>query len=312
MRGGPPPSGAVVDEFDQLVATGPGGIERWWSVRAAFREYVPDDSAGREFARRVQRHVSRGEPASFIRLGDGEGNLLALRLGTYPALSAYCARKASVRHFGAPEVLPRTAGELLEPFHVAIRNADAVGFPRGTALEVLLRNRRSRIDVRGAYGIASVFAYLERFRDDLDLASKTGVSKMFHRDLLPYYQSLIDGRDIGLVSCHAELVDALRHRVGARSVTFYPVPKQATIGGQPGMDTGHVPGRCRELVEELRDCRPGMLYLVAAGIPAEIYCDVIRAAGGIALDIGSVADIWAGRRSRKITSQETVDRWRMT
>ena len=37
---------------------------------------------------------------------------------------------------------------------------------------------------------------------------------------------------------------------------------------------------------------------ISAGMLAKIYCGVIRAAGGVAVDIGSVADTWAGVRSR--------------
>jgi hypothetical protein len=49
--------------------------------------------------------------------------------------------------------------------------------------------------------------------------------------------------------------------------------------------------------------------LVAAGILGKIYCDVIRAAGGVAVDIGHVADLWAGRETRSYDQAELVAQW---
>jgi hypothetical protein len=77
------------------------------------------------------------------------------------------------------------------------------------------------------------------------------------------------------------------------------------------VDTGHYPGRYSVLVRELRRAQPRMLYFVAAGMLGKICCDVIRGAGGVAVDIGSVADLWAGVRSRRMFSNEELERWRI-
>ena len=43
-----------------------------------------------------------------------------------------------------------------------------------------------------------------------------------------------------------------------------------------------------------------LAVLVAAGVLGKVYCARIRAAGGIALDVGSAADHWCGHATRTI------------
>lgn len=304
---------AEIEEFERFVATHADGEPAFARVSAAFREYVPIEQCGPEIERRAQECVAEGRPASFLRLGDGEGNVLALALGEYPTLTAYCAREISTMHFGAAHVLQAAGPKLLHEFQMAIRNADVVGFPGPWVLPLLLAQRkRESTNVRSIYGVGAVYAYLERFAGELGLRSKTGSSASFSRELLPRYRALIEGRDIGLVSYHPELPEALRHRMGARSVAFHPVPEQAnTLTTSRSDDTGHYPSRYRTLLEELREARPGVAYFVAAGMLGKVYCEAIRAAGGVALDIGAVADVWAGVRSRWSLGQETLDAWRV-
>jgi hypothetical protein len=300
----------VAEEFDRFGSSYGEPTVAFERVRAAFREYLPDGSCAAEIARRVQQYVAQGRSASFIRVGDGEGNLMGLALGEYPALEAHCARKAARIHFGMSDVLLKAGSELQKSFRTAVRNADLIGIPDRLALQWAFANREF-LGPRPIHGIGAVYTYLYRFADELEVGSKTCCSNTFSRMLLPHYHALIEGNEIGLVSCHADLPEGLRRRMGARNVAFYPVPKQARmIPGRPA-DTGHYPGRYRALLEELRNARPGVAYFVAAGMLGKIYCEMIRAAGGVAVDIGSTADIWAGVRSRRRIPQETVDTWRV-
>jgi hypothetical protein len=307
-----PPTSAEIEEFDRFAATYPEPEVLFERVRDSFGEYVPTRSCGPEILRRIQECASQGRAASFVRLGDGEGNLMALGLDDYPALAAYGAREIAVMHFGAPEVLVTAGDELRSDFHTALRNADLIGFPGRWTLRFLLAMREQRLDLRAIYGIGAVYAYLQQFSGDLDLGSKAGSSSAFHQALLPHYRTLVEGRDIGLVSCHHELPDGLRQRMGARSVAFYPVPRQAKIADGEMADTGHYPRRYFALLEDLGRARPGIVYFVAAGMLGKVYCEAIRAAGSIAVDIGATADIWAGVRSRYWgQTKETFETWRV-
>ena len=307
-----PPTDAELEEFEHFVAAYPEPEVLFERVRDSFGEYVPTRTCGPEILRRVEECVAQGREASFFRLGDGEGNLLGLGLDDYPALAAYCAREVSVMHFGAPDVLRAAGPDLRHDFHIALRHAELIGLPGRFSLRFLLAMRNQRLDVRAIYGVGAVFRYLQQFGADLALSKKAGSSSAFHQSLLPHYRALIESRDIGLVSCHRELVQGLQRRMGARSVDFYPVPKQAKIIDGELTDTEHYPERYGALLEELLSARPGILYFVAAGMLGKVYCEAIRAAGGIAVDIGATADIWAGVRSRYWgQSKETFDTWRV-
>jgi hypothetical protein len=307
-----PPTDTELEEFERFASAYPDPEVLFERVRDSFGEYVPTRSCGPEILHRIEKCVAQGREASFVRLGDGEGNLLGLRLDDYPALAAYCAREVSVMHFGAPDLLLTAGTDLRRDFHIALRNAELIGLPGRFSLRFLLAMRNQRLDLRAIYGVGAVFCYLQQFAGDLALSEKVGSSSAFHQSLLPHYQGLIEGRDIGLVSCHRGLVQGLQRCMGARSIDFYPVPKQAKIIDGDETDTDHYPRRYRALLGELRGARPGILYFVAAGMPGKVYCDAIRAAGGIAVDIGATADIWAGVRSRYWgQTQKTFDTWRV-
>lgn len=50
--------------------------------------------------------------------------------------------------------------------------------------------------------------------------------------------------------------------------------------------------------------RPGEVWLVGAGVLGKVYCEAIRRAGAVAVDLGSVFDIWSGRQDTRGTVRE--------
>lgn len=267
----------------------------------AFGTWIHGEEIGPSVARHIEACLAEGRPGSFLRLGDGEGNLLALQIEGHEEFATYCLRYRSMKHFGAPEVLVDHADEILPPFERAVRNATVVGAPvlMGTAsgFEEQAGLEEPQLDwVAGYAGKAAAHEYLARNWNELGLADKIGADAGYSWELLPYYESLIRGRRIGLVSCRSELPDALAEAYGALAVEFHPVPEQALF--TTSEDTGHFPERYGQLLHELREVPPGTLYLVAAGILSEIYCDVIRESGAVAVDIGAVADLWCGVPTR--------------
>ena len=306
-------TGSALAEFSDFAA-GLDSAAAWNATVAVFGTYLKQgftyDPWG-EIAARIERRIVDGRPASFIRLGDGEGNLLALALGEYPALAEHCARAASLQHLGAAELLVRAAPEVLPSFHRALRNADLIGFPGPFGAAMMLKRPAPEPPVRPIQGLVSVHRYLTRFADALGLGSKTGAPAGFHRGLLPHYEALVSGRRVGIVTCHPELAEGLRVRMGARSVDLRLVPRQAIIAVDRTGDTGHWPSRFHELIDELRAIDPGTPWFVAAGMLGKIYCDVIRMAGGIAIDIGHIADVWAGVRSRTYLPPDFIPTWRI-
>jgi hypothetical protein len=304
---------SVLAEFSDLVAEF-DGASAWETTVAAFGDYLPEGfglDPWAEIAARIERCVADGRPASFIRVGDGEGNLLGLELNEHPELTDHCVRAASLVHFGAAEALVRAAPQVLPAFQTALHNSDLIGFPGPFGGGILLDRPAAEMYVRPIQGLACVHRYLTRFADSLELGSKTGAPAGFHRGLLPHYEALVSGRRIGIVTAHPELADGLRVRMGAEAVDLRLVPRQAAITGAPRAETGHWPGRFRELVGELQTIEPGTLWFVAAGLLGKVYSDVIRTAGGIAVDIGHTADVWAGIRSRASIRPSALATWRI-
>jgi hypothetical protein len=304
-----PPNDAVAAEFSDFVEAHRDVEALYGGVAKRFTRCTGDDVAGSELADAIDSLVIQERAGSFARLGDGEGSLLALGSNRHPELAEYCARNRSLKHFGDPNVLVDNAGTLVPAFEKALGSATVLGIPGPLAFAVTLEGEVHADRVGGAFGIGTVYDYLEG-TESLRLETKECWSSSFHLRLLPHYRALVHGREIGLVSCHRELPGALRERMGAEQVHFHAVPEQAHLS-HARRDTGHYPDRYRSLLAELDNVRPGTLYLVAAGMLSKIYCDVVRGAGGVAVDIGSVADLWAGVRSRMMFSNEELERWRI-
>lgn len=129
---------------------------------------------------------------------------------------------------------------------------------------------------------------------EMPLMSEAYVNYALHADGT-LFELLEAEEEIGLISSQpaAPLLQTL---FGLR-VREYAVPQRA-VDNESLADTGHFPGRFTELCAILRREVKGLLVLVGAGPLGKIYCEVIRQAGGIALDVGSLLDAWTGLCSR--------------
>lgn len=83
-----------------------------------------------------------------------------------------------------------------------------------------------------------------------------------------------------------------------RSTRFFQVPDKGADEVWLGTDPEFRWQSMKLVLDSLNDVRPGDVYLVGAGIWGKLFCDRIRASGGVALDIGSVWDAWSGKLSR--------------
>jgi hypothetical protein len=83
-----------------------------------------------------------------------------------------------------------------------------------------------------------------------------------------------------------------------RGEALYPGPVQ-----EPHWRTGYA-----HIMEQIRlHTQPGDLILVGAGILGKTYIAAARAKGGVALDIGSVIDGWAGITSRGVRIRDSSE-----
>jgi hypothetical protein len=262
--------------------------------------------------------VEAQEPASVIRLGDGEGNVLAVGNSEFPAAYALGARRIMGLMFGRRIFSAEELDELRAGMERAILEADVVGIPDKHRIATCYRGTELRpfpvgtvIDVRGTLGS------LDAVRLTSDLLSKSGhrlkivTNCYLHRDLLPLYSMILSGLPfVGIISCYPGIDSAVTAAFGVKSTQLYRIPEQAAnIGRQP--DSEHYPARFNEIISSLRVPDMGAVFLVAAGILGKLYCTRIKELGGIAIDIGSVADVWMGQSSRLYHSPEYLQKWHL-
>lgn len=261
---------------------------------------------------RIRAVIEAGQPASCLRLGDGEGNFLGACDGEFRNLQRLSAQKAAEMHLG--HWLPGSALETLSrATYEAVQNADVIGVPCGGRIQRLYRNlqnrkRGSKFDIRGACGTINALRYAHKALSSAT-PDRVITNCWFHRDLLPFYKELLRGSSkLGLIGCYPELSDRLRAAFGTESVTFFPIPNQVSnTGKRPS--PAHYPDVFETVMRSLANMEKGQLVLVAAGVLGKIYCNRVKECGGIALDIGSVADVWMGQRARRHHDAAYLEKW---
>ncbi len=248
----------------------------------------------------VREHLDERRPFSFIRLGDGEARfLIASRPDLRPQLAEAEARAIGEvvwdNWFGETLAAadPAALASLAADYVAAVRNADVIG-----ASDAI----RLRQDT-GHYGY---LAFQEHWLRGIaaERGSVLWTSAFAHRDLeraTPGLAALLEGQDtLGLISPHPGLADRLAARFDIADVVDIVIPAEGRLPTAPQSraNSRHFPEVYRHVLATLVLPRPGCLVLVAGGLLGKVYCDRVRTLGGIALDIGALADAWMGHDTR--------------
>jgi len=296
-----------VAQFDQL------SVERMIDDLVSIsdsRRYVTN---GYETAlvRTLCDRIGKRQPTSCIRLGDGEGDILGVGDPQYGEMTMVAAQRTVLRQFGVQ--LPMS--ELLtlrQLLSASVAAADVVGIPMLSRIRgVFRRIQEPNVDIRGSCGtINAVRCTVPLIRNSPKMPIITDC--FFHRFLLPYFAEIIGSREcLGLVSCHAELPEKLVHHFSVAKIDFYQIPDEFMNHHQIP-EKPHYRQRFDEVISTLRLREPGQIFLVAAGVLGKIYCHRVKVLGGIAIDIGSMADVWTGKPTlRPYQTDEFVERWKL-
>lgn len=258
----------------------------------------------------IRAAVSAGNPFSMIRVNDGEAVALAFSEDMTLQDLAYLHG-----HWGAAGVTLSDVATVRRDLEEAMDGADVVGIRNdivGVDLPEDLLNRRgpeihetvvSAFDLRtgevdnlsviGARRLVLLHRVLSR-HDWPD--SQLYCSVWIHWELLAsgaLASILSDVDEVGLVTSRPELENLVTQRFGVRT-SVVTVPDKFVDAQMSG---AHVPRRYGTIRPEL-DFPKGTLVLVGAGIPGKVYCQWLKEAGCIAIDVGSVFDAWVGKASR--------------
>jgi hypothetical protein len=261
--------------------------------------YLPPSKVGEL----IRAAAESREPFSLIRLGDGEGAWLPSdekdesrfgllhEIGRRSILKVWFASDAlyNVRSFVA------LGRQLLE----IVQRTDVVGVPSG----LRLAHEYRVVSIRGVPANVNILRSLSVRLDSP--APGTYCGQDIHLDLLisGFFRELLSMPfTFGVISCHPDLGYRLIKSFGSRVVRVIVVPEEKSfsqIAGISGISAPHYPQIFQRVVERLqRESRQVTIWLIAAGYLGKFYCDRVRENGGIALDIGSIADGWSGKNTR--------------
>lgn len=246
----------------------------------------------------VNEALAQKRGFALVRLGDGEGSFMFISdrdEAEFECLHAFNRNQFATIWYGGnpPENDPALRSTLFAVNQTATW-ADVVGVPYDTWIEHEYRI----LSCRGIFGLVNVFRGLAPGLSHGAFCQQNIALAMALDGRL---ESLLTGRQsLGLISCHHELPSALQRRFGVGEVEFYKLPAEkgrADIFGKKA-DGIHFPDAYRKTLAALEKPHNGRLFLVAGGILGKFYCKKIKEFGGVALDIGSVADAWMGAQSR--------------
>jgi hypothetical protein len=237
--------------------------------------------------------VRKGSPFSMLRFGDGEYEVSKYLFGLSTEKEV---RLRFSRWFGNQELSTQEIRLLSELILVAYQNCNLLGipnfkeaytYPKWKGIEGFLR-------VHKVYPKTSFYFY--------------DIYRLW-RDF-PTFDRILRNRKEVLLITSRHVKDELQKRFKIGKVHEFILPPEFFLW--KGKDAGvekyihsydgpdHFPTLFTKIRSWIKQNTPlnGKLFLVGGGGLGKIYCNDIRKAGGMALDIGAMFDGWAGITTR--------------
>jgi hypothetical protein len=236
--------------------------------------------------KKIARFIADHRPFSLVRIGDGEYQVLR-----YPEVtSVKVCRERIGRWFPAEGLSADDIAYIRKMIYDACIDADFLGLPNLEKARrwpvykgVLTWLQAHELDGRGRV----CFHHM-----DLPLLEKTGE-----------FRKLLHGaKFVGLITCR-DVAEKLKASCGIKHILQWRVAgerfKYKDSAYVPDCSEPHWPDGFKRIEHDLhsRDCR-GEIWLVGAGGLAKAYCRMVKKQGGMALDIGTLFDGWAGVDTR--------------
>jgi hypothetical protein len=248
-----------------------------WTSPAAIAPAILDN-----LVKRIQSALDKGEGFSLIRLGDSEGLFLCGRRpdvggATLNGKFIEANLAANRGHLQGDE-----HQQLIKRFAAAIEDSDWIGI---ADIPQCLHGPKQMVTV--AEGIAQ---YWQGHIDHIAPKLVPGGGHV-HNCLLYSGQYALPpfNRVSGLIS------PSLPKGLEGQPIKHFVIPGEHWFRKDTSGEHAHYPvmfERCLDWIS--RTVKPGQLWLVGAGILGKIYCQAIRAQGGVAIDVGSVIDLSSG------------------
>lgn len=222
-------------------------------------------------------------PLSLIRYGDGEAMILNK---AHDKKSFDHIFKGQLGYFPSNDVSDEVYLNLVK----AYSNCDIIGFPTERHL--------THPKYKDGYWGKSKDIFIKNIGPDFEGQQITSID--VHSEFLDnnYYKPLLENRDIvNYISCR-NIDDQLKKTFNIKNVNSYVISPEMKFSSLSNPKR-HYPDQFNEIKEWVKTIPcTGNICLVGAGIVGKIYCNWFRDQGGVAFDIGSVFDSFAGFATR--------------
>ena len=256
-----------------------------------------------QIADRIIDALDSGRPFALIRLGDGEGSCIGLGRedeARFPHLYRQNRSELNSMWFGQ-EFCPEESGftALSRKIVAVSMKSDVVGIP----YEGWISHEYKIASLRGIPSLVNILRAFDALSKQLEWGPAL-CSQLTHMDLHRTGQLeriVRHARRVSVISCLPELPELLRRSFELEEVALYRIPGEKGSAAALGIDAvagSHYPDLFAKTQRDLERTHDGRLVLVAGGILGKFYAETVKAFGGVALDIGSVADGWACKMTR--------------
>ncbi len=260
---------------------------------------------------KVLQCISVGVPMSLIRIGDGEGNFLDYR-PEWSEFEASDREEVQKLWWGSVRISAHEWQRLRGTYLGALSRADILGVPDFMWRFLITAQEFIRSDTlmpaqRGILNAVDRLGEIEYSTAEPADAygGRCVTTAHLHYDLAFWglYELIFEYcQRCSFITCHDDIEDVMRARYGVEVDRVYQVPAEFRWREMFSRDherrPSHYPHAFERICESVEVAYPGEVFFVAAGFLGKIYCDVIKARGGIALDVGSIVDQWVGHDSR--------------
>ncbi len=252
-------------------------------------------------------------PLSLVRIGDGEGNALAV---AGPQVGALHVKTFKAKFLGM------TGASLREDEAIAfcttmkdvLVSADIIGFRSVDRIRInkeldVIRSDIERGEIVPAIGMLYAREFLRGMLARGELRSKTLTSAWIHLALMPHLAEIMEAaKSVVVITGRSTLKRPFESRLGGRLRAFISVPPERVRFAL--RNPSHYRSAFPRILDALNTDLRGTLVLVGAGLFGKAYCAAAKKSGAIALDLGSVFDILAGVPTRHIHAQFDIEKLR--
>lgn len=224
-------------------------------------------------------------------------------------LKRHVATKTLVLHFGNQPYADRDFEYFLSIMKHSIDRANILTFSRNEHVHREIVSA-THVDVRGYVGSTYANYHVQNLQNKL--SCDVYQDGYLHVALLPHYSQILKDRDVVIISCFTKAENKkLAEKLCFNLIDSIQIPGQFVNDpysmGYPLYPNFHI-----ETIEKVTSySRSGRVFLVAAGLLSKILCVEAAKNSSVAIDVGSVMDVWHGRGVRPYQHTEFVEKHRI-